>query len=140
MVQTLHVVNNNTISVYISHKWIRQVQYFNGWSFLLLGHFLHDALRLTVWTFQVLLRIFSSRIIFSYEVYLLNYFTYSVHPFGIDKNTTEVLPRKPPLDEVIARSNIPGFGIHYFDIPDRAGITYLELEDSERYWLESKFE
>lgn len=73
------------------------------------------------------------QVFFSYEVYLLNYFTYSVHPFGIDKNTTEVLPRKPPLDEVIARSNIPGFGVHYFDIPDRAGITYLELEDSERY-------
>jgi hypothetical protein len=66
-------------------------------------------------------------------MYLLDYFTYHVHPFGLDKNSTEVLPRKPTLDEVLARSNIPGTGSHYFGIPDRAGITKIELEDSERY-------
>lgn len=67
------------------------------------------------------------------EMYLQEYFAYKVHPFGLDKNTTEVLPRKLPLEEIIARSDIPGTGIHYFDTPDRKMITYHEIEDSERY-------
>lgn len=66
-------------------------------------------------------------------MYSFEYFFYHVHPFGLDKNFTEVLPRKPPLDEVIARSDIPGFGSHYFGIRNKTLITYLELEDSERY-------
>jgi hypothetical protein len=69
----------------------------------------------------------------SKQMYTLDYFTYHVHPFGLDKNSTEVLPRKPSLDEILARSNIPGTGSHYFEISDRAAITHVELEDSERY-------
>lgn len=67
------------------------------------------------------------------KMYSLEYYTYIVHPFGIDKNSTEVLPRKIPLEEIIARSHIPGTGEHYFGIRDRKAITYLEIEDSERY-------
>jgi hypothetical protein len=67
------------------------------------------------------------------QMHALEYYTYAVHPFGIDKNSTEVLPRKLTIDEIIARSNIPGTGSHYFDIKDREAITHHDIEDSERY-------
>jgi hypothetical protein len=67
------------------------------------------------------------------EMHALEYYTYFVHPFGFDKNSTEVLPRKLSLDEIIAKSDLPGTGSHYFEINDRAAITEHEIEESERY-------
>lgn len=39
------------------------------------------------------------------ELYKLEYFIYNVHPFGVEKNLTETLPRKLSLDEIIAASD-----------------------------------
>jgi hypothetical protein len=107
-------------------------QHVDGRLALLFRHVHDDALCSEVSALAGLLNLY--RVLHSSkQMYLLDYFTYRLHPFGLDKNSTEVLPRKPTLDEVLARSNIPGTGSHYFDIPDRAAITEIELEDSERY-------
>jgi glycoprotein-N-acetylgalactosamine 3-beta-galactosyltransferase len=49
-------------------------------------------------------------------LYLLDFLIYDTHPFGIEKNLTESLPRKLTLDEIIkasdAKSNAPGFVDH----------------------------
>lgn len=57
------------------------------------------------------------------EMYFLEYLVYRVHPYGLQKNLTEELPRKLPLDEIIAASDVkslsPNFRehelIHYLD-------------------------
>lgn len=61
-------------------------------------------------------------------MYALDYFMYQVHPFGVDKNFTEVLPRKFGLDEIIARSEVKTYAKNY-----RPHETIREIEDSERY-------
>jgi hypothetical protein len=40
-----------------------------------------------------------------HELYMLEYLTYRVHPFGLDKNLTETLPQKMPMKEIMRRSN-----------------------------------
>lgn len=51
-----------------------------------------------------------------HEMYLLHYFIYDVHPFGLDDHSLEVLPRKLTLKEIIAASDIeitsPNFKAH----------------------------
>jgi glycoprotein-N-acetylgalactosamine 3-beta-galactosyltransferase len=49
------------------------------------------------------------------EMHTLEYFVYHVHPFGMDKNSTETLPRKLSIDEIIAASDKKGFGREYTD-------------------------
>jgi glycoprotein-N-acetylgalactosamine 3-beta-galactosyltransferase len=61
------------------------------------------------------------------QMHALEYFVYHVHPFGLDKNSTESLPRKLSLDEIVAASDKKGFGklytdhkpIHNFDSDER---------------------
>jgi hypothetical protein len=45
----------------------------------------------------------------------LQYFVYHVHPFGLKKNLTEKLPRKLGLNEIIAASDIKGWGSDFID-------------------------
>lgn len=49
------------------------------------------------------------------EMYALEYFVYQVHPFGIQKNLTEKLPRKLSIEEIIAASDVKGYGNMYTD-------------------------
>jgi hypothetical protein len=57
-------------------------------------------------------------------MYLLEYLIYHFHPFGLEKNLTETLPRKLSLDEIIEASDLnsiysPNYmeheKIHYID-------------------------
>lgn len=47
------------------------------------------------------------------DLYVLEYYIYHVHPFGMDKNLTESMPRKYSIDEIIAASDKKGFGKHF---------------------------
>jgi hypothetical protein len=58
----------------------------------------------------------------------LEYLIYRVHPYGLDKNSTEKLPRKLPLQEIIDASNIKGWGKEYRDHEH-----VLHLDPSEIY-------
>jgi glycoprotein-N-acetylgalactosamine 3-beta-galactosyltransferase len=49
------------------------------------------------------------------QMFALDYFIYHLHPFGLEKNLTEKLPRKLPLKEIIAASDIKGWGKAYAD-------------------------
>jgi hypothetical protein len=49
------------------------------------------------------------------EMFALEYFIYHLHPFGVDKNSTEELPRKLSIKEIIAASDIKGWGKWYKD-------------------------
>jgi hypothetical protein len=51
-----------------------------------------------------------------------------VHPFGLDKNSTEVLPRKLQLDETIKASEVRTYAKYYVEHE-----IVREVEDSERY-------
>lgn len=58
------------------------------------------------------------------EIYLLEYLIYNVHPFGYDQNSTEVLPPKFSLPEVIARSDAKSFAKEYYE-HERFAFYYL---------------
>jgi hypothetical protein len=47
------------------------------------------------------------------EIYLLHYYTYQVHPFGIIKGSNEELPRKLTLKEIIESSDVASNSTHY---------------------------
>jgi glycoprotein-N-acetylgalactosamine 3-beta-galactosyltransferase len=49
------------------------------------------------------------------QMHELEYLIYHVHPFGLDKNSTEKLPRKLGLKEIIATSDTKGWGKEFFD-------------------------
>lgn len=58
------------------------------------------------------------------EMHLLEFLIYNFHPFGLEKNLTETLPRKLSLDEIIRNSDMksiysPNYReherIHYID-------------------------
>lgn len=57
------------------------------------------------------------------EMHFMDYLIYNVHPFGLRKNLTEVLPRKLLLDEIIESSDklsfaenfVPHEIVHYID-------------------------
>lgn len=42
-----------------------------------------------------------------HEMYMFEYLTYRVHPFGLEKNLTETLPQKMPMKEILRRSHDP---------------------------------
>ena len=45
----------------------------------------------------------------------LDYLIYNVHPFGLDKNLTEVLPKKLKLKEISASSNDYSFNRNRYE-------------------------
>ena len=47
------------------------------------------------------------------RMHALEYFVYYMHPFGLYKNLTETLPRKLSIKEIIAASDMRGFGLNY---------------------------
>lgn len=47
------------------------------------------------------------------EMYLIHYFTYHVHPFGIDKNSSDKLPRKLSLKEILNASDVVSNSSYY---------------------------
>lgn len=53
---------------------------------------------------------------------------YQLHPFGLEKNLTETLPRKFSLDEIIAFSDQKSFAKNYHDRE-----TIHQIDDDERY-------
>lgn len=61
-------------------------------------------------------------------MYLNEYLIYHVHPFGIEKNLTETLPRKLSLNEIIAASDAKSFNNFAINHTD-----HHQLDDSERY-------
>jgi len=62
------------------------------------------------------------------KMYLMDYLIYNVHPFGLMKNLTEVLPRKLSLDEIIESSDKKSFATNF--VPHEA-VHYID--DDEKY-------
>lgn len=60
--------------------------------------------------------------------FLLEYLVYHVHPFGYEQNTTEVLPKKLSLDEIIERSDAKSYAPEY-----KEHERIHNIEESERY-------
>ena len=53
--------------------------------------------------------------IHSNEMLLFDYLIYQVHPFGLEKNLTEKLPSKLPLDDVMKASEVESFMVPIFE-------------------------
>lgn len=49
------------------------------------------------------------------QMFELDYFVYHVHPYGLDKNSTETLPKKLSMRQIIAASDTKGFGSSFTD-------------------------
>jgi glycoprotein-N-acetylgalactosamine 3-beta-galactosyltransferase len=47
------------------------------------------------------------------EMHMLEYLTYHVHPYGLQKNLTETLPRKLSIEELIKLSDEKSFAANY---------------------------
>lgn len=62
------------------------------------------------------------------DIYRLEYLIYQVHPFGVEKNLTETLPRKLSLEEIIAASDVKSYAPMAFKHDD-----YHNLTSSERF-------
>lgn len=63
------------------------------------------------------------------EMYLMQFIVYQLHPFGIQKNLTESLPRKLSLDEIIAASDMKS--IYSPNYLEHERIHYID--DDEKY-------
>lgn len=63
------------------------------------------------------------------EMYTMDYYTYQVHPFGIDKNCDEKLPRKLTLKEILDASDIASNSTLYIKHE-----FYHDIESSEVFW------
>jgi glycoprotein-N-acetylgalactosamine 3-beta-galactosyltransferase len=61
------------------------------------------------------------------EMYLIEYLTQNVHPFGLEKNLTEQLPRKLTLEEILQKSDKESLSPNY-----RKHKIYHDIEESER--------
>jgi glycoprotein-N-acetylgalactosamine 3-beta-galactosyltransferase len=62
------------------------------------------------------------------EMFMLEYLTRYVHPFGLDKSSSESLPRKLKLKEILYKSDVESKSIKY-----KKHRIYHDLEDSEKY-------
>lgn len=62
------------------------------------------------------------------QLYALEYLIYHVHPFGFEKNLTEVLPRKLSLKEIIAASDIESQALKFIKHE-----TYHNMTSSEHF-------
>lgn len=60
-------------------------------------------------------------------MYQMNYFIYYVHPFGLEKNLTETLPRKLSLKEIIAGSDVKSFSRFTVNHTDRHDMDPSEI-------------
>ncbi|KAG5674688.1 hypothetical protein PVAND_004640 [Polypedilum vanderplanki] len=89
-------------------------------------HMKHEAIDPTFWYSQYLWRNFSqggldccsdtfieSHYASPQEMHMLDYLIYNVHPFGLQKNLTETLPRKLSIEEIIKRSDEKSFAANY---------------------------
>lgn len=68
------------------------------------------------------------------EMYKLDYLIYNVHPFGLEKNLTESIPRKFSLNEIIKASDIRSNSTNF--TPNN--LTFHVIDDTEKYrrrWL-----
>lgn len=97
-----------------SHQWFYNYTYYNV---------SHDGLRCCSDVPVVFHNIKPER------MYLSEYFIYHVHPFGVDKNTTEKLPRKFKLDEIITASDKRSFSSYFIDHEDYHNMTSSEFID-----------
>lgn len=64
-------------------------------------------------------------------MYQLEYFVYHVHPFGIEKNFTESLPRNLTLKEIIEASDTKSFSPNFRNHTD-----FHNMSSSEIFWFE----
>lgn len=64
------------------------------------------------------------------EMHLLDYFIYKIHPFGIEKNITENLPRKLRIDEIIAASDKKVDTPNFRDHVDFHNMTSSEMKET----------
>jgi hypothetical protein len=62
------------------------------------------------------------------ELYLYDYFIYNVHPFGLNKNLSETVPRKLPLSEIIQASDVASRAKNF-----KAHEIMHEIEADEKY-------
>lgn len=60
------------------------------------------------------------------EMHLIHYLTRNVHPFGLEKNSTEELPRKLTLDEILSASDVDSDSVNFKQHP-----SYHNIESSE---------
>lgn len=63
----------------------------------------------------------------SYTLYFLEYLIYNVHPFGLEKNLTETLPRKLGLQEIIKASDAKSYGSFIGEHEDVHDLTSSEV-------------
>lgn len=62
------------------------------------------------------------------EMYLIDFLIYRVHPFAIDKNSTETLPRKISFDEIVKASDVESNATRY-----RKHEFYHTFDESEKF-------
>lgn len=70
------------------------------------------------------------------QMHALEYLVYHVHPFGYDQNSTEKLPRKLFLDEIISRSDVKSYAPEYYEHERFDDLDNFELEFKKIYFLE----
>lgn len=61
-----------------------------------------------------------------HEMYNLEFMIYHVHPFGIDKNQTEIIQRKLNLDEIIVASDVDSLAPNFIKHKDFHNLTSSE--------------
>lgn len=61
------------------------------------------------------------------KMYFEEYFNYEIHPFGIDKNSSETLPRKLKLKEIIAESDTTVLTPNFREHVDYHNMTSSEM-------------
>lgn len=62
------------------------------------------------------------------EMYMLEFLTRYVHPFGLERNITEQLPRKLKLKEILLKADIESQSIKF-----KKHSTFHYLDDTEKY-------
>lgn len=62
------------------------------------------------------------------EMIFMEYLIYHLHPFGLEKNSTEILPRKLSLKEVIQEADTRSFSPNY-----QAHRIFHIINDDEKY-------
>lgn len=61
-------------------------------------------------------------------MYLYQYLIYDVHPFGLDKNLTEVLPRKLSMEEILSASDVESNATDFHN-----QVVYHNMDESEKF-------
>jgi hypothetical protein len=62
------------------------------------------------------------------EMRMLEYFIYNLHPFGLEKNLTETLPKKLSIEEIVEASDKRSFAKNY-----REHKIVHQFDDDEKY-------